>query len=349
MSSKNNRRPCNDHHFRRKPWRTSRLRRPSGLPGGRPRRSRRPPARSDGGRCPRSGVLAAGFPVPRRHRPRRHRVRTRPRRRPPGIEHHPPVRGLHLLRQVDLRHPFPLFGCAVRVLERCPVRQEASYEETEADEGRNGQGRRSPVRVRRTETGWPTRLELVVGSLPRLDRKHPRHYREPPTPPRSLAGSVEEDIHSRKEERVLACTEQRRSVFLVFHSQMDGHLSWSWFWVLSPLWLLKPLGFLCNSWHEELRRKNDRCEQRLYVYIGEDLPNRTGSLVLTALVVLRLDDHITSWWWVVAVFLFYFIASVVFSSWWDTAWSRRLRRAKAERQERCNRELGGGTSDTGGA
>lgn len=137
--------------------------------------------------------------------------------------------------------------------------------------------------------------------------------------------------------------------FLFSILKWTGHLSWSWFWVLSPLWLLKPLGFLCNSWHEELRRKNDRCEQRLYVYIGEDLANRTGSLVLTALVVLRLDDHITSWWWVVAVFLFYFIASVVFSSWWDTAWSRRLRRAKAERQERCNRELGGGTSDTGGA
>lgn len=132
-------------------------------------------------------------------------------------------------------------------------------------------------------------------------------------------------------------------LFLLFSIlKWTGQLSWSWFWVLSPLWLLKPLGFLYYSWYEEWRRKNDRHEKRRYVDIGEDLAAGTISLVLTVLVVLRLNDHIASWWWVAAVFLFYFIVSVVFSIWWDTAWSRRLRRAKAKRQAHCDPELGGG-------
>lgn len=132
-------------------------------------------------------------------------------------------------------------------------------------------------------------------------------------------------------------------LFLLFSIlKWTGHLSWSWFWVLSPLWLLKPLGFLYYSWYEEWRRRNDPYEKRRYVDIGENLAAGTTALVLIALVALRLDDHIASWWWVAAVFLFYFILGAIFLIWWDAAWSRRLRRAKAKREARCNRGLGDG-------
>lgn len=116
-------------------------------------------------------------------------------------------------------------------------------------------------------------------------------------------------------------------LFLVL--KWTGHLSWNWFWVLSPLWLLKPLGMLF-AWPSEERRKSED--------LGLDLASSAINLILAVLIALRLEGHIPSWWWVAPAFPLSLIFGVFLAMRMNAVFFRRLLRERAERQERHRRE-----------
>ena len=120
--------------------------------------------------------------------------------------------------------------------------------------------------------------------------------------------------------------------FLFFVLKWTGHLSWSWFWVLSPLWFFKPLGILASR---PLMKPTKRPR---YEELIRNLEAYTVILTLTALVALRLDGHVSSWWWVAAVCAFYMVLAHIFSKRATVALSRRLHREKAKRRTRRNRD-----------
>lgn len=91
---------------------------------------------------------------------------------------------------------------------------------------------------------------------------------------------------------------------LFFVPKWTGHLSWSWLWVLSPLWIGKPLGFL--TIHARPAKKSRRWKK-----IVEDLMSDTAILVAAILVPLRLDGDISSWWWVVGGSAFSLVIALV--------------------------------------
>lgn len=119
---------------------------------------------------------------------------------------------------------------------------------------------------------------------------------------------------------------------LFFVLKWTGYLSWSWFWVLSPLWFFKPLGLLTS------RPLMKPTKRRRYKALILDMQSHTVIFALTALVALRLDGHISSWWWVVAVFMFYTVVAHALSKRATGALSRRLRREKAKRRARRERD-----------
>lgn len=120
--------------------------------------------------------------------------------------------------------------------------------------------------------------------------------------------------------------------FLFFVLKWTGYLSWSWFWVSSPLWFFKPLGLLASG---PLMKPTRR---RRYKELIRNLEAYTVIFTLTALVALRLDGHISSWWWVAAVCAFYMVLAHVFSKRATAALSRRFHREKAKRREHRNRD-----------
>lgn len=116
-------------------------------------------------------------------------------------------------------------------------------------------------------------------------------------------------------------------LFLVL--KWTGHLSWSWFWVLSPLWLFKPLGILL--WRPPKERRRSR-------QIAFDVGIAAAILLLLALVALRLEGILPSWWWIAPAIPFSLILEVVLSIRMKAVFYRRLLRERAERQERRRRE-----------
>ena len=122
-------------------------------------------------------------------------------------------------------------------------------------------------------------------------------------------------------------------LFLVL--KWTGHLSWSWFWVLSPLWLFKPLGFLLARPTEERRRRRRRRRSR---DLGFCVGVPAAILLLLALVALRLEGILPSWWWIAPAIPFSLILEVVLSIRMKAVFYRRLLRERAERQERRRRE-----------
>lgn len=123
------------------------------------------------------------------------------------------------------------------------------------------------------------------------------------------------------------------ALFLLFFVlKWTGHLSWSWFWVLSPLWFFKPLGLLAS------RPLMKPTKRRRYKELILNMMSYTVAFTLTALVALRLDGHISSWWWVAAACGFYMILALVFSKRAIVALSKRLNREKAKRRARRNRD-----------
>lgn len=116
---------------------------------------------------------------------------------------------------------------------------------------------------------------------------------------------------------------------LFFVLKWTGHLSWSWFWVLSPLWIFKPLGLLGPTAPKRTRRHRQIVSTLL-----------TGTVALTGvtLVALRLDGHISSWWWTIAVFSFHCSLVPALRRRIEAVLSGRLRREKEERKARRNRD-----------
>ena len=126
-------------------------------------------------------------------------------------------------------------------------------------------------------------------------------------------------------KRVSGLLENSDGLFLLlFILKWTGHLSWSWFWVLFPLWLLKPLGYLVRSSPPAQERRVRRHKR-----IADDLTGCSLVLVSIALVALRLDGHISSWWWVAGVFLFNLNLTFVVGKRMKAALSNRLRPAGA--------------------
>lgn len=91
---------------------------------------------------------------------------------------------------------------------------------------------------------------------------------------------------------------------LFFVLKWTGHLSWSWLWVLSPLWIGKPLGFL--TIHAVAAKKRRRWKKTVLDLIGS-----TVILVTAILIPLRLDGHISSWWWVAGGSAFSLVIALV--------------------------------------
>lgn len=116
-------------------------------------------------------------------------------------------------------------------------------------------------------------------------------------------------------------------LFLVL--KWTGHISWSWFWVLSPLWLLKPLGMLLAQPPEERRKSKD---------LGLNLANFAITLVLVVLIALRLEGYIPSWWWVAPALPLSLIFGVFLAMRMNAVFFRRLLRERAERRERHRRK-----------
>lgn len=118
---------------------------------------------------------------------------------------------------------------------------------------------------------------------------------------------------------------------LFFVLKWTGHISWSWFWVLFPLWICKPIGFLVPK---------DVSSKRIrrYKKIAGELFLATVVLMGVVLVALRLDGHIPSWWWAVAVFVFYCCLVPLFNRRLEAALSGRLRREKEERDVRRGKD-----------
>lgn len=119
---------------------------------------------------------------------------------------------------------------------------------------------------------------------------------------------------------------------LFFVLKWTGYLSWSWFWVLFPLWFFKPLGLLVS------RPLMKPIKRRRYKALILDLESYTVIFTLTALVALRLDGHISSWWWVAAACVFYMVVAHAFAKRSTVALSRRLHREKAKRRARRERD-----------
>lgn len=116
-------------------------------------------------------------------------------------------------------------------------------------------------------------------------------------------------------------------LFLVL--KWTGHLSWSWFWVLSPLWFLKPLGMLFAWPSDERRQSKD---------LGLHLASSAIILILVVLIALRLEGHIPSWWWVAPALPLSLILGVFLTMRMNTVFFRRLLRERAERRERHRRK-----------
>lgn len=112
---------------------------------------------------------------------------------------------------------------------------------------------------------------------------------------------------------------------LFFVLKWTGHLSWDWFWVLSPLWFFKPIGLVVPR---VIRPKRERRYKNLVnsLYAG------AGAFITVTLIALRLDGYISSWWWVAAASVFVLILVVVLGILTEAAFSRRLRREKAIRK-----------------
>ena len=115
---------------------------------------------------------------------------------------------------------------------------------------------------------------------------------------------------------------------LLFVLKWTGHLSWSWFWVLSPIWLFKAIGLLELRGSKAVLPKRERRYKRFV----SGLYANAGGLITITLVALRLDGHISSWWWVAAASLFSMLLVVVLGIRTEAALSRRLRREKARRK-----------------
>lgn len=127
------------------------------------------------------------------------------------------------------------------------------------------------------------------------------------------------------QSRVSAVLGFNDSLFLMlFILKWTGYLSWSWFWITSPLWLLKSLGFLVMS-----RRPWKARKRRRYKTVVRSLVGSFSLFVSIALVALRLDGHLSSWWWVAAGSLFAVNLAVVFGTRLEASLSRRFRREKA--------------------
>ena len=116
-------------------------------------------------------------------------------------------------------------------------------------------------------------------------------------------------------------------LFLVL--KWTGHLSWSWFWVLSPLWLFKPLGILLCRPPKERRRSKD---------LGLNVAVAAIVVPLLALVTLRLEGLLPSWWWIAPAIPLSLILGVVLAMRMDAVCYRRLLRERAERRERRRRD-----------
>lgn len=78
---------------------------------------------------------------------------------------------------------------------------------------------------------------------------------------------------------------------LFFVLERTDSVSWSWFWILSPLWICKPIGLLISN---SMSSK----AMRLWRRISEDRFAWIAALAGLSLAVLRLDGLIPSWWWV---------------------------------------------------
>lgn len=115
---------------------------------------------------------------------------------------------------------------------------------------------------------------------------------------------------------------------LLFVLKWTGHLSWSWFWVLSPIWLFKAIGLVELKGSKAVLSKKERRYERFI----SSLYSSAGALITITLVVLRLDGHISSWWWVAAASVFSLLLMVALGIRTEAALSRRLRREKAKRK-----------------
>ena len=118
-------------------------------------------------------------------------------------------------------------------------------------------------------------------------------------------------------------------LLLLFVLKWTGHLSWSWFWVLSPLWLFKPLGILLAQPSRERRR---------FENIGIKLSADAVALILVVLIGSRLESYISSWWWVAPALPLSLILGVFLAMRMNAVFFRRLLRERAERQERHRRK-----------
>lgn len=112
---------------------------------------------------------------------------------------------------------------------------------------------------------------------------------------------------------------------LFFVLKWTGHLTWDWFWVLSPLWFFKPIGLVAPK---VIRPRGER----RYKDLVSSLYAGAAAFITVTLVALRLDGHISSWWWVVAAYLFFLTLVVVLRIRTEAAFSKRLRREKAKRK-----------------
>lgn len=124
-------------------------------------------------------------------------------------------------------------------------------------------------------------------------------------------------------------------LFLVL--KLTGHLSWSWFWVLFPLWFFKPLGPLVWRPSKERRQSED---------LGLNVASAATLLFLLAVVTLRLEGHLLSWWWIAPAIPFSLILGAVLAIRMKAVFYRRLLRERAERQERRRREGASASSPT---